>query len=128
MAAADASKLTREGDAEKRATFACTDEEWEKVLQLRERCSDLSVDGYWGTEQCLHRFVVARKLDVDAAEKQYRGAIQWRKVGGHCDRLECIFRKLLLRRMQKPTRFKTGFGSLRLFESTTQVDFMAPTV
>lgn len=78
--AALGAKLAQEGDADKRAAFACTDEEWQKVLELRERCADLPVEGYWGTEQCMHRFVVARKLDVDAAEQQYRGAVQWRKV------------------------------------------------
>jgi len=80
MAAADTTKLVRDGDTDKRAGFECTDEEWEKVVQLRERCADLPVQGYWGTEQCMHRFIVARKLDLDAAEKQYRGAIRWRKV------------------------------------------------
>ena len=69
------------GDAAIRATFLHTDEEWEVVKQLRAKVGDVEAAEYWKSEQCLHRFVRARKLDLDAAEAQYREAMHWRQVG-----------------------------------------------
>jgi hypothetical protein len=120
-------KLGRDGDADLRAKFACSDEEWQKVLELRERCKDLTVQGYWATEECLHRFVVARKLDVGAAEKQYRGVIQWRKVSFSLDAVVQTYSALspFTHRMQRRTRFKIGSGSQRPCINITQVGFTA---
>lgn len=67
-------------EAAGRATFVHSDEEWDLVQQLRKRTGDVEASEYWKSPQCLHRFICARKKDLDAAEAQYREALTWRKV------------------------------------------------
>jgi phosphatidylinositol/phosphatidylcholine transfer protein len=74
-------------DAERVDLFSLDADQLSKLKELSDKCNDLKLD-----DPTLMRFLVARKYEVSAAEKQLRAHIAWRSsVGVSADSvLECL--------------------------------------